>query len=399
MVTQKERIFSTIWGETPDRLPYAPRIDLWYNANAVKGTLPDKYENMTVDEIARNEGWAIHRIVPEYKKPRKEADNLHRTIGIWSLKESVLNYRLATDIQVGAKQEGDDFIVEYHTPKGSVRTVTSYTEEMRRSGVSQEWVKEHAIKKREDYQVVGYIFDTIELIPDYDDFVSWSNGIGDDGIAATLGGRAASPMHHIQKYFLDDTEFFYHYNDYQKEMRELSECLEKFFNQTLEIIAKSPAEAALWGMSYDEMITYPPYFEKEIVPWLKKASIKLGENNIALISHCDGENAGLIDLIHDSGIHVAEAVCPHPMTKIKIGEYYKKWSDKMTIFGGIPSNILLPEIVTDDEFNDYLEYFFKAVTPGNRLIVGVADSTPPDADFDRLIRIGDRIEKEGRLPL
>lgn len=399
MMSQKERIFSAINGDMPDRLPYAPRIDLWYNANSARGTLPDKYKGMSVDDIARSEGWAIHRIVPEYKKPRKIEDSLHRTIGIWSLKESVLKYELSPDIEVSYRNEGDEFIVEYHTPVGDIRTVTVYTEKMRKSGISQEWVKEHAIKKPEDYKVVGYIFETIKLEPDFDDFISWKNKIGEDGIAATLGGRAASPMHHIQKYFLDDTAFFLHYSDYEKEMRSLVESLENFFNQTLNIIAKSPAEATLWGMSYDEMITYPPYFKKEILPWLQKASEKLKENNIAMISHCDGENAGLIDLIHNSGISVAEAVCPYPMTKLKIEEYYKKWTDKLTIFGGIPSNILLREITTDDDFEKYLDYFFEAIKPGKRIIVGIADSTPPDAVFDRIIKIGDRIEKEGILPL
>jgi 5-methyltetrahydrofolate--homocysteine methyltransferase len=46
----------------------------------------------------------------------------------------------------------------------------------------------------------------------------------------------------------------------------------------------------------------------------------------------------------------------------------------------------------------YLDHFFKAVAPGRRLIMSVADTTPPNADFDRLVLVGERIEKEGRLP-
>ena len=37
--------------------------------------------------------------------------------------------------------------------------------------------------------------------------------------------------------------------------------------------------------------------------------------------------------------------------------------------------------------------------PGDRFILGTADSTPPDADFDRLRRIAERVALEGRLPL
>jgi 5-methyltetrahydrofolate--homocysteine methyltransferase len=155
----------------------------------------------------------------------------------------------------------------------------------------------------------------------------------------------------------------------------------------------------LWGANVDDMITYPAYFEKEITPWIRKASGVLGEKGKVAVVHCDGENHGLMDLIRDSGMHVAEAICPYPMTKVRVEEYYQQWSDKLTIFGGIPSNILLAESATDEEFEAYLDQLFKVIAPGRRFILGVADTTPPNAVFDRLIRIGERVEKEARLPL
>ena len=115
--------------------------------------------------------------------------------------------------------------------------------------------------------------------------------------------------------------------------------------------------------------------------------------------HCDGENLGLMDLIRESGIHMAEAITPHPMTKVTIEEYYARWAPRLTIFGGIPSNLLLAECATEHAFKAYLDYFFKAVAPGKHLIVGVGDCVPPKAVFERLLQIGERIEKAGRLPL
>ncbi|MCJ7830429.1 MAG: corrinoid protein, partial [Desulfobacterales bacterium] len=80
-------------------------------------------------------------------------------------------------------------------------------------------------------------------------------------------------------------------------------------------------------------------------------------------------------------------------------EYYRCWSDKITIFGGIPQSLLSEDTATEEEFQAYLDHFFKAVVPGRRLIVGVADTTPPHAVFDRLRRLGERVAREGRLPL
>jgi 5-methyltetrahydrofolate--homocysteine methyltransferase len=118
-----------------------------------------------------------------------------------------------------------------------------------------------------------------------------------------------------------------------------------------------------------------------------------------LLCHCDGENQGLLELIRISGIHVAEAVCPSPMTKVPIEEYYKRWSENLTIWGGIPQSLLLQETASDADLESYLDHFFRAVAPGRRLIVGIADTTPPNAVFDRLRRIGERVAREGRLPL
>ena len=388
-------------GEMPDILPYVPRIDLWYNANSVAGTLPKKHKGRTQDEISRAEGWALHKIVPEYLKVRKPEHSLHRAIGIYSLKELVFRCKFSSDVDIKVNREGDVTHVEYHTPVGMVSTATIYTEEMRKAGASITWVKERVIKKPEDYRVVGYIFENLELIPDFDDFMKWKNDIGEDGVAATrgcgLGG--ASPMHFIQKDFIDATEFYYHYHDHQKEMRALAGIIEDYFNQALKIIADSPGEAVLWGSNFDDMITYPSLFEKEMLPWIRKATDTLASKGKIVICHCDGENLGLMDLIRDSGMHVAEAVTPYPMTKVKIEEYYQRWSDKLTIWGGIPEVLLMEETATDEDLECYLDHLFKAVAPGRRFIVGIADTTPAHAVFDRLVRIGERVEKEGRLPL
>ncbi|MBW1782455.1 MAG: corrinoid protein [Deltaproteobacteria bacterium] len=42
---------------------------------------------------------------------------------------------------------------------------------------------------------------------------------------------------------------------------------------------------------------------------------------------------------------------------------------------------------------------FKVIAPGTRLIASIGDTSPPNTQFERLIHIGERFEKEGRLPL
>lgn len=398
-MTHRQRMLKAARGEMADRIPYVPRIDLWYAANKYRGTLPKEHQGRTAEEISRAEGWAMHKLVPEFLNVKRPEDNIDRSLGIYNLKEMPFRTSLPDDVERTVKKEGDRTTVEYHTPVGSVRTVLLYTEEMKRAGISITWIDEHLIKKPEDYKVVGYIFRNLKVEPYFDDYIEWQKFIGDDGLAVAFFGLGASPMHHIMKEFLDPTSFYYHMRDYEKEMLSLAEDMEPYFEKALDALCKSPAEAVLWGANYDDMITYPPFFRDHITPWLQKASRRLGEAGKVLISHCDGENLGLLDLIRDSGIHVAEAICPYPMTKVKIDEYYRRWHEKLTIFGGIPSNILLADLATDEDLENYLKELLAAVHPGTRYIAGIADTTPPDAVFDRLRRIGEFFEENGKLPL
>jgi methylmalonyl-CoA mutase cobalamin-binding domain/chain len=400
-MTHKERMLMAVRGELPDVLPYVPRFDLWYNANSWTGTLPRQHQGRTPNEIARAEGWALHKVVPELLKVRTPEDNIHRAIGLYSLKENGYRVRMSSniDVRVTRSASGDATHVEYHTPVGMISVKEVITDEMRKAGASITWVQERAIKSVKDYEVLSYIFENTEILPDYEGYAAWHDEVGEDGIATLMGTFSASPIQHIQRDLLEATEFFFEYNDHQKEMRRLAGSIEHVYDQILKVVADSPAEVVLWGANYDDMITYPPYFKSEISPWLRKASSALEAKGKYLICHCDGENLGLLDLIHDSGMHIAEAVCPAPMTKVKIEEYYQRWGNKLTIFGGIPQSLLLAETATEEEFQAYLDHFFKAVAPGSRIIVGIADTTPPNAVFDRLIRMGERVAKEGRLPL
>ena len=404
-MTRKERILTAMRGETPDMLPYTPRFDLWYNSNAYRGTLPKRHQGRSADEIARAEGWALHKVIPELLEVVDPQENVTRGIGLYSLKENGyrINFSANVRLEITKTRQGDEEAtrVEYHTPKGVVSTKEVINEEMRKAGVSITWVQEHGIKRPEDYEIWAYIFENITVTPDYDRYRAWQQRIGEDGVAVMMGTFSASPIHHIQRDFLDATEFFFHYNDHRRRMRRLADAIGLVYEQILKVVADSPAEVVLWGANYDDMITYPPYFQKELTPWLRKASEHLASKGKLVICHCDGENQGLIDVIADSGMHVAEAVCCAPMTKLPIETYYECWckSGKLTVMGGLIQSLLSPATASVDDLNAYLDHFFKAVAPGNRFILSVADTTPPNADFDRLVLIGERVEEEGRLPL
>lgn len=399
-MTHKQRMMATIRGEMPDVIPFAPRIDLWFGANKRRGTLPSQYRDCAhPDEISRDQGWAIHKIILEYQGHGMDAI-LDRPLGVYRFPPQGFLTHLPDDVErvVSHDQDGQTRL-QYITPKGTVTAAFTYTEEMQRSGVSIPWINEHALKGENDFAPLGYIFENLKIESAPRGYIDWAASLGEDGICAAYALTAASPMHHIMKVLCDATQFYYIHRDYETRIAGLVESIGVYFRKIFNMAAEGPAELVTVGANVDDTITYPPLFRDHIMPWLQEAADLLHARKKMMVVHTDGENRGLLDYLHESGMDLADSVCPAPMTKVSIREYYRRWSDRITIQGGIPSILTLKDSTTDDAFESYLDELFRAVAPGNRLILHVADAVPPDASFDRLLRIAERVEKEGGLPL
>ena len=398
-MTHKDRMLRAARGEWADRLPFAPRLDLWHNANIRRRTLPATYgTKATTAEIADDLGVAHHRIIPEFLKARTPDDTIDRGLGIFRLRGFAYRAEL-TGVDRVVHEEDGVTVVEYHTPVGSVSCKMTLTDEMLDSGASITWLNEHLIKRPEDYRVVGHIFRNIRLAPDYDNYREFQREVGDRGLAVAHGLGSASPVQHLMRDFVDGTQFYYELADHPKEVRQLVEDLTPFYDQLVRILAESPAEAVMMGANYDDTITYPPLFKEHILPWLQRWADMLHARGKIFMSHCDGENAGLLDLLAASGIDVAESVCAPPMVECSLGAMRRAFGGKITIFGGVPSVALLEESMTEEEFEAHMRGLFAEIAPGDRFILGVSDMVPPDAKWERLVRIAEMVEQWGALPL
>ena len=398
-MTHRERMLRAARGEWPDRIPWVPRIDLWHNANALRGTLPPSVSaNATLDEVADAMGGGRHKIVVEYMKDRSPEEMVDRGLGVYRFREMTCRPELV-GVEREVRKEGPTTTVVYHTAVGTASFKTLYTEEMRRAGVSMTWISEHIIKEPKDYAVVGHIFRQIKVHPAYDQYREYEKTVGDKGLVVPWACPSAGPMHHILKHLIDPTQFYLELYDHPRELRQLCEDMEPYFEQVFRVHADSSAEVIHFGGNYDEMITYPPFFKEHMMPYLQRFSERLHGAGKLLLSHCDGELLGLLDLIRESGIDVAEAVCPKPMTKFTVGQARKAFQGKVTLFGGVPSVALLEESMSDEEFERFMNTLFEEMVPGDRFILGVSDTTPPNAKFERLLRITEMVQERGALPL
>lgn len=370
-MTQRERILAVMRRQPADRLPWGLRIDYWYNAHVKAGTLPPKYQGWSMWDIIRDIGAGI----------QAHHARVHR--------EELRN------IEVVTRQEGREKITEYVTPLGKVSNKLVLTQTLEETG-TRPYEKEKIFKRVEDYPVIEYIIENTAIISTYDEFMKLDQTIGDDGVA--VARMELSPMHRIMRDIMGYERFFYELHDNLDKVEHLFQVLLEQGRKIAKVAAESPAEVIQSCSNFIDAIHTPLIFERYFVPWFQELSELLHAKGKILQTHTDGELRRLLPLFPKTGIDVAEAFSPPPMTSCTATDLRKAWGDKITIWGGIASQ-LFAEPYTDEEFEDYVVSLFKEIAPGYNFIIGVGDNVPVAAKVDRLRKVTELVDKYGKLPM
>ncbi len=392
-MTHHDRMLATIHGEPTDQIPWAPRMDLWTIAQRGRGTLPAEFVGLDMVDMARTLGVGSHTMGGDITLPGGR-DNRLRGLGFDNHQD--FPYRVEVrGLPVETSDDGENLRTLVKTPAGDVFTHLHRNQSMARDGISLPFYKHYAITSADDFEAVAQVFEHMEVIPMYDAYRAFQARVGDQGIAVARGVVGASPIHLILHELVPMDQFFYLYHDEPERMHELAVRMAPVFDAILDCVAKCDAEVVHWGSNYDQDLTWPPFFEEEITPWLQKVSERLHAAGKLLLTHTDGENTRLLPLFPACGFDVAESFCPAPMTKVTLAQMLAGLRPQTTVFGGVPSVALLPDAMADPVFEAYLDELFASIGRGDHLILGVADNVPPNADLSRLHEITRRVAAFG----
>ena len=390
----RSRMLAVLRGETPERLLFVPRLDIWYNRNRVRGTLPPGYENLSLREVAAKIGVGLHAVVPDFVRSAPPADLHHRGLGFYNNPEFPYVADFSA-IEFDVEQSENELKVVYHTRHGDLTTRCGYGAHLFASGSSIPDMLKHAIQVPEDYARLADILTRVRIRPTPERFAARHAQIGTDGIAVAFLSLACGPMHHLMRDCRKYEAFCLDLYDDPAQMAGCLAALTALYDAILASAAASTAEVVLFGANYDETVTYPPFFAEHIVPWLNRATDAMHAAGKLLLTHTDGENQGLLPALRDCRFDVADSVCPAPMTKVSLREYRDFFGRRTTIWGGVPSNITLKACCSEADFRAFVQMLLRACAPYDHLILSIADTTPPDADFGRILYLAEACAKTG----
>jgi hypothetical protein len=373
-MNHRDLALAAMRGQPVDHVPFIARMDLWYTFHRNQGTLPRRYENASLWDVQRDLGIGIFGF------------------GFWDISFYRLIHR---DVEVTRDVRGTTTITQYHTPHGTLTSRDVMTDELKGAAGTAARV-EYPYKGVEDYAALRFFIEHTDVVENFDAYGEFVDAVGTDGLALPFSGHL--PAHQLMINFMGYQTFYYERHDHAASVEGLIDALTEQQREVLALAVDSPAQAIEVGGNFDEQMTPPPVFEELFAPFYREARETLSAGDKVLVVHGDGEMRGLLQKLMTCGVQVVEAVTPRPMTSIDVADTRRLWSDRVTMWGGIPT-VLLTDTFSEDEFEDFLEDLFRDVAPGDRFILGFGDNVPTDGSFDRVKRVAEFWAERGSFPL
>jgi hypothetical protein len=372
-MTNRERLLAIMAGESPDRIPWIPRLLIWHTAHSKLGTLPERFRDLSLRQI-----------------------ELELRMGTPAREGRIFTSEQTGSVETESRAEGESTVITYRTPVGEVTTRHRSSAELEAVGIGGLEI-EHMIKGPDDYAVVEYMVEHTHYTATPDDYLRYEEEIGDDGYPLVAGGDC--PFHYFLQKLAGYEAGYLHLADYPGRVEHLLRTMEDVERERQwPLIASSPARLILHGVHFDSSLTPPRMFAKYITPYYRDLSELVHGQDKVLCMHADNDSRQILGHIQGAGFDMAETFTTDPLVSCTLEEAREAWGNEVVIWGGVPS-VILETAYGEAEFEAYMRRIFRAVAPGDAFILGVADNIMPDALLNRLVRIGEMVEEWGDYPI
>lgn len=371
-MNDRQRIMALLQGSAPDRIPWIPRLEIWYEAHRRSKTLPQKWEDKSLREIERELGLGT---------PAREG-RIYKVVH--------------ENVEVESSQEDGRTTTTYGTPVGRLQQVSLQTEERWRNGLPGV-VVEHLLKGPDDYKVWDWIVENSEYVPTYDEYLKYDADIGDEGLPLVMANL--SPFYTFLESLVGYDQAYFHLADYKPEVDHLLSVMAEIYKtREWPIIAQSPAQLILTDAHISSQFTPPKIFMEYIYPYQRALNDFLHANGKWSAMHADADTSRILPFIVQTGWDMVECFVTAPMVPVSMEQAREAWGNRVIVWGGIPS-ILLSSSTSEEDFRTYCYRLLDTIAPGDAFILGVADNVMPDSIIDRIAWVSELVNERGWYPV
>ncbi len=367
-MTRKELNISIFEGRAKSVL-WQPRLETWILFHRAKGSLPERFENLTNFEIYDKLGCSV----------RYGAS-------------AGLAYYYSCQTETFERRIDENHVeIVIRTEKGTLKTISQIVPGGMGYGDNRRIV-DFPVKTVEELKILTYLINHFNAVAVPELFVE----------AASNVGKRAEPTVFLQSTGFTDLikrhagllNTYYLLNDYPVEFEEYIEaCNEKDLRVAKEAL-KLPCRIFNLGDHVTNEFTPPPILKKYVIPRWRKISQIMTENNRFVHSHWDGNSRLILPYLRESGLHGVEALTPAPMCDMTLEEI-KSATEDMVVLDLIPAIFFLPSF----PLKELLAFTERVIDMFcGRLILGVSDEISPVGEIERIEAISELVDRRFGLP-
>jgi hypothetical protein len=356
-MTLKADILSRFSGEANERPLYLPDLTLWYEWHQKKDTLPDKWKGYSLPEIARAMGTPVWLVT----RP-------------WRVE--------TTGVEIVTTEQEGERVIRSETSAGTL--VARWT----RGPDGDWWQTEYPVKSLEDLPAAMELIKARTYVLDSTELAQLEAMVGDDGIVAIEIPRR--PYSDLLHEFVGWEEGLMLLGE--PAIAEINAILETKLQQFMPEVAQLPGQIIFSPDNLDGQFISPPVFQEYLTDSYRLTAEVLHAQGKYLLVHVGGPIKHLLTPLAEVGVDGLKGIAGIPQSNASLTAAREITGPEMTLWGGIPQDLLL-NAHDEQAFEDAVRQAVQETLGDSRMILGVADRVPVEAELSRLEAIPTLIEQ------
>jgi len=387
-INTRKLILNKFKGEANNQIVWQPRIYYWYYGNGLMNKTPKGYKDESFLQSMREDTDSVKNPdVPErYKK--KTMLEIYDNLGASPrYPQEVLGVQLFKGLRLPDPSACDQLKTEVELDsKNGQRKITYKTPAGNLTKVESGYIKEYPVKNIEDIEIMEYIIQHTEVEFDQKAFELADEVFGRKGPIQTFFIR--SPYQSLITEYMGFKKTILMLNKHKDRIQSFMNTIDNWHDDVFDLILDSQIEILNFGENIDQHYNPPPIFEKYLLPYYERRIKEIHNHDKYCHIHVDGSFKQLIPLLKETSFDGLEALTPQPQGDVTLEELQEALGDKI-LLDGIPATFF-----TKSYSYQKLESFTKRLIDyfAPRLIIGVSDEVPPNANIEKVRYISKILE-------
>lgn len=368
-MNERERLICVLQGKTPDRVPWFADLGHWYRSEA---GVP----------------WNLFTV----SNATPEMIRLHREVGAgWYVEVGSLHDEHYDGVERERRLEGDEAIEIFHTPIGSLTMIRRWNER------SSSWdIVKHLVETPDDLRILMYAVEHKSFIPRYERWQQIEQLAGDIGLG--FPGLGYTGLGSLISYYMGVMPTIYALTDEPELFAAYIQTYNAKHMELVRLYSESPAPHLIFTDNLSSDVQSPALFRAYSLNHYRNLASCLHAAGKTVSAHIDGRMHGLLGLLAEAGIDVADACTPKPNGDLTPQQIRAQAGPDLILMGGVSPGMWLPQ-TPEPVFIAHVREWLDLRRHSPCLIQSAGDQVPPGTKLQRIKLMAELVDTYGRYPV